>query len=163
MHYRIAVWGLDLSNLILRPLLEHFFHIYGGLLQHLIPDVGVDVGGGLIVGMADDLHCDQRIDSAFVEHGDVVVPEKVRGQTGLDLLQDIARAVRPFGNLSPVRAARGQHELVPLTLEGCLGKRTTLVIVEDVLARLAFDKCGFSFCVNITAGLNILLIVDQNH
>ena len=58
MHYRIAVWGLDLSNLILRPLLEHFFHIYGGLLQHLIPDVGVDVGGGLIVGMADDLHCD---------------------------------------------------------------------------------------------------------
>ena len=44
--------------------------------------MGVDVGGGLVVGVADDLHGDQRVDTALVEQGDVVVPEKVRGQAG---------------------------------------------------------------------------------
>ena len=42
------------SLLIFRPLLEHLVHVHGGLLQHLVPDVGVDVGGGLVVGVADD-------------------------------------------------------------------------------------------------------------
>ena len=67
MHCRIAVWGLD-SLLIYRPLLEHFIHVHSGLLQHLIPDVGVDVGGGLVVGVAYDLHGHKWVDAAFVEH-----------------------------------------------------------------------------------------------
>ena len=71
------------SLLFFRPLLEHLVHVHGSLLQHLVPDVSVDVGSGLIVGMPDNLHCDQRIDAAFVEQGDVVVPEKVRSQPGL--------------------------------------------------------------------------------
>ena len=49
-----------------------------GLLQHLFLDVGVDVGSGLVVRMADNLHSDQRVDAAFVEHGHVVVPEVMR-------------------------------------------------------------------------------------
>ena len=82
--------------------LEHLVHVHGGLLQHLIPDVGVDVGGSLVVGVAHDLHGDQRVNTAFVEQGDVVVPEIMRGQAGLDLLEDVAGAARALGNLEPV-------------------------------------------------------------
>lgn len=46
--------------LFFRPLLENFVHVHGGLLQHLVADVGVDVGGGLVVGVADDLHAQRK-------------------------------------------------------------------------------------------------------
>ena len=52
----------------------------------------VDVRGGLVVGVAHDLHGDQRVDAALVEQRYVVVPEIVRGQRGLDLLEDVVRA-----------------------------------------------------------------------
>ena len=82
--------------------LEHLVHVHGGLLQHLIPDVGVDVGGGLVVDVAGDLHGDQRVDPGLVEQHDVVMPEIMRGQAGLDLLEDVAGAARALGNLEPV-------------------------------------------------------------
>ena len=66
------------------PLPENLVHVDGALLQHLIPDVGVDVGGSLVVGVAHDLHGNQRVYAAFVEQGDVVVPEIMRRDDGLD-------------------------------------------------------------------------------
>ena len=80
--HRITIWGASL--LFFRPLLEHLVHVHGSLLQHLVPDVSVDVGSVLIVGMPDNLHCDQRIDTAFVEQGDIVVPEIVWRDDGFD-------------------------------------------------------------------------------
>ena len=50
------------SLLFFRPLLEHLVHVHGSLLQHLVPDVGVKIRGGLVVGVADDLHGHQRVD-----------------------------------------------------------------------------------------------------
>ena len=52
----------------------------------------VDVRGGLVVGVAHDLHGDQRVDAALVEQRHVVVPEVVRGQRGRDLLEYVVRA-----------------------------------------------------------------------
>ena len=54
--------------------------------------MGIDVRGGLVVGVAHDLHGDQRVDAALVEQRHVVVPEVVRGQRGRDLLEDVVRA-----------------------------------------------------------------------
>ena len=92
-------------HLIFRSLLEHLVHVHSGLLQHLFPDVGVDVGSGLAVGVTDDLHGDQRVNTALIKQGDVVVPEIVRSQAGLDLLEDVAGATGALGNLSPVGAS----------------------------------------------------------
>ena len=40
--------------------------------------------------------------NALVEQGDVVVQEIMKGQAGLDLLEDVAGAARALGNLEPV-------------------------------------------------------------
>ena len=64
--------------------------------------MGVDVGGSLVVGVADDLHGDQRVNAALIKQGDVVVPEIVRGQAGLDLLEDVTGAAGALGNFAPV-------------------------------------------------------------
>lgn len=69
---------------LLFPLPEYLVHVDGALLQHLVADVGVHAGGGLVVGVAHDFHGDQRVYAAFVEQGDVVVPEIVRRDDGLD-------------------------------------------------------------------------------
>lgn len=110
-------------HLIFRPLLEHLVHVHGGLLQHLIPDMGVDVGGGLVVGVADDFHGHQRVDAALVEHGHVVVPEVMRRQDGLDLLQDVVRTAAARLDLAPLDAAHRQHQSVPHPLEAGLRQR----------------------------------------
>ena len=67
MHCRIAVWGA--YHLFFCPLLEYFVHVHSGLLQHLIPDVGVDVGGGLVVGMPDNKDgCQKNIQFPLNRH-----------------------------------------------------------------------------------------------
>ena len=75
MHCRIAIWGL---HSLFRPVLKHLVHVHSGLLQHLILDMGVDIRCRLIISMSHNLHGHQRVDAAFVEQGDVVVPEIVR-------------------------------------------------------------------------------------
>ena len=40
---------------------ENARHINGGFLQHFLLDVGVDVGGGLVVVVTVDLHGDRLI------------------------------------------------------------------------------------------------------
>ena len=44
------------------PLPENTLQVDGGFLEHLFLDVGVDVGGGLVVCVTDDFHGDQRVD-----------------------------------------------------------------------------------------------------
>ena len=73
-----------LSHLFFHPVLEHFIHVHSDLLQLLIPDVDVDVGGGLVVGVTDDFHGDQKVNTAFVEQGDVVVPKNSAGSGGFN-------------------------------------------------------------------------------
>ena len=48
--------GADFDCLLVlaRVLFEHAVQVDGGLLEHLFLDVSVDVGGGLVVGVADD-------------------------------------------------------------------------------------------------------------
>ena len=70
----------------LRPVREHLLHVDRSPAQRLFFKMRVDVRGGLVVGVAHDLHGDQRVDAAFVEQRHVVVPEIVRGQRRLDLL-----------------------------------------------------------------------------
>ena len=68
-------------------MLENLVHVHRGFLQHLVTHVGIDVGGGLVVGVAHDLHGDERVDAGLVEHGHVVVPEVMRRDKRLRLLQ----------------------------------------------------------------------------
>ena len=65
----------------------------------------VDVGRGLVIRMAHDLHGDQRDDATFVEHGHVVVPKVMRRQRGLNLLQDVVRAAGAILHLAPLDTA----------------------------------------------------------
>ena len=46
-----------------------------------IPDVDVDVGGRLVVGVVDDLHGHQRVDATLVGQGEVVVMEGMLSRT----------------------------------------------------------------------------------
>ena len=62
MYKRSAASRSILAGLLLysvssfpRPLFEGALQVDGGLLQHLLLDVGIDVGGGLVVGVTDDL------------------------------------------------------------------------------------------------------------
>ena len=74
------------------------------------------VRGGLAVGVAHDLHGDQRFDAALVEQRHVVVREMVRGQCGLDLLEDVVRAGGARLDLPPFHAATGHHQPQPHAL-----------------------------------------------
>ena len=65
--------------------------------------------------MAHDLHGDQRVDAALVEQRHVVVPEIVRGQRGLDLLEDVVRAEGARLNTALCHAAAGQHHTTSKT------------------------------------------------
>ena len=42
------------------PLLEHTLQVNGGILQHFLLDVGIDVGSSLVFGVADNLRGDQE-------------------------------------------------------------------------------------------------------
>ena len=99
----------------LLPLREHLLHIDRSPAQRLLLKVGIDVRGGLVVGVAHDLHGDQRVDAALVEQRHVVVPEVVRGQRGLDLLKDVVRAGGARLDLPPCHAAAGQHHTTSKT------------------------------------------------
>lgn len=57
--------------------MEYLLHVNGGFLQRFLLQVGVDTRCGLIVRVADDFHCHERIDAALVEKGHIVVPEEV--------------------------------------------------------------------------------------
>ena len=52
--------------LTLRSAPKHFAHVHRRLLQHLVPDVRIDVRRGLVVRVAYDLHRDQRVQKATV-------------------------------------------------------------------------------------------------
>ena len=71
----------------LLPVREHLLHIDRGPAQRLLLEMRVDVRGGLVVGVAHDLHGDQRVDAALVEQRHVVVPEVVRGQNKIVFAQ----------------------------------------------------------------------------
>ena len=58
-----------------------------GLAQRLLLEVRVDVCGGLVVGLAVDLHGDQRVEAALTEERDAVVAEVVRGSVGRTCLR----------------------------------------------------------------------------
>ena len=73
-----------LSSPLLYPLPEHIPHVDGALLQHCVTHMGVYVGGGLVVAVAGNLHGDQRVDPGLVEQRNVVVPEIMRRDDGLD-------------------------------------------------------------------------------
>ena len=79
----------------------------------------VDIRRRLVVGVPHDLHGDQRIDAAFVEERHVVVPEVMRGQRGLDLLEDVVRAGGARLELPPFHAAAFQHQSRPHALVSC--------------------------------------------
>ena len=95
----------------------------------------VDVRGGLVVGVAHDLHGDQRVDAALVEQRHVVVPEVVRGQRGLDLLEDVVRTGGARLDLPPFHAAAGQHQPRPHALVAGLRERRARRRVEHVSVR----------------------------
>ena len=63
--------AFSLSLFLPGPLLENALQVDSALLQHLIADVGVHAGGGLVVAVADNLHYHQWVDAAFVEQGDI--------------------------------------------------------------------------------------------
>ena len=47
----------------LLPVREHLLHVDRGPAQRLLLEVRVDVRGGLVVGVAHNLHGDQRVDA----------------------------------------------------------------------------------------------------
>ena len=59
---------------LFRSALEYVTHIHRCLSQRVFFDVGVDVRRGLVVRMADDPHCDQRVDAGLAEHGHILEP-----------------------------------------------------------------------------------------
>ena len=71
----------------LLPVREHLLHIDRGPAQRLLLEMRVDVRGGLVVGVAHDLHGDQRVDAALVEQRHVIVPEVVLGQNKIVFAQ----------------------------------------------------------------------------
>ena len=105
---------------LLFPFSEDVTHVDSALLQHLVTHVGVDVGGGLVVCVTDDLHGDQRVDAGLIEHGHVVVSEVMRRDKGLDALQDVVRATGIGLLLTPFDAVRSQHQPAPKSFEGRL-------------------------------------------
>ena len=100
--------GASLSHLILHPLLEHFVHSQGDLLQHLIPDVGVDVGGGLEFCVADDLHSHQRVNAILIGYRIMVVQPLV-SLTGR--ARDRANVVLTWGKIRylPIMVPRSEE------------------------------------------------------
>ena len=58
--------SLEHVAVLLFPLPENLIHVDGALLQHLVANVGVHTGGGLVVAVAGDLHGDQRVDPGLV-------------------------------------------------------------------------------------------------
>ena len=54
-------------TILLHSSSKHFCHIDCALLQHLVADVRVHIRRGLVVAVADDLHCDERVDSRFAK------------------------------------------------------------------------------------------------
>lgn len=105
----VTKYGVDLScysapplfpALLLRPVQKHLLHMDRSLPRRFLLEVSVGVRCGLAVGMADDLHGHQRVDAALVAQHHVVVPEAMRGQRRLDLLEnsvgaECARLGRP--------------------------------------------------------------------
>ena len=71
------------------PLREHLLHIDRSPAQRLLLKVRVDVCGGLVVGVAHDLHGDQWIDAALVEQRHVVVPEVYRKHSLYSVKQNV--------------------------------------------------------------------------
>ena len=51
--------------------------------------MGVDVRRGLVVRVANNLHCYQWVDTRFVQEGNVIVPQEVWRQRWLDLLREV--------------------------------------------------------------------------
>ena len=136
MHCRIAVWGLDFSNLIFRPLLEHFIHIYGSLFQHLISDVGVDVGGGLVVGVAHDLH------------------GNACGKENCNLFCRLCRVYRCSDickECQPQQCAR--LEKAPYVCNGC-GKRVSCRMDKKIYSSKYADDCYREVLVSCREGIN---------
>ena len=119
----------------LLPFREHLLHIDRSPAQRLLLKVRVDVRGGLVVGVAHNLHGDQRVDATLVEQCHVVVPEIVRGQRGLDLLKDVVRARGARLDLPPCHTAAGHHQPRPHALVAGLRKRRSRRRVEYVSIR----------------------------
>lgn len=129
VNFRSLIHSFPFSLL---PVREHLLHVDRGPAQRLLLKVGIDVRGGLVVGVAHDLHGDQRVDAALVEQRHVVVPEVVRGQRGLDLLEDVVRAGGARLDLPPCHAPAGHHQPRPHALVAGLWKRRTRRRVEHV-------------------------------
>ena len=65
--------------------LEHGRHVGSGLLVRFLFKVGVDVGCGLVIAVADHLHGYERVDAALIEQGHVVLSEVVWSQRRLEV------------------------------------------------------------------------------
>ena len=71
--------------------------------------MGVDVRRGLVVGVAHDLHGDQRVDTGFVEQRHAVVAEVVRRDHALQVGDGIVDAMRMLLLLPLGREAAGLY------------------------------------------------------
>ena len=68
---------------------EALIQFLAGLKKFFFVQVGVDVHGGAIIGMADDAHGDKRIQPGFPAFGDKIVAQKMRCDGGTQLGSDI--------------------------------------------------------------------------
>lgn len=124
-----------LNLLVVLLFLEHGRHVSGGLLEGIRLRVGVDIGCGLIVAVANHLHGDEWVYAALIEQSHVVVPEAVRGSAPNWPLEDVGGPADTLVDLAFHHAAGIPHQARPDAPETVLRQRLELVVMESVLRR----------------------------
>lgn len=60
----------------------------------------VDIRGGLIVCVSNDLHCNKRIDAGFVKQSNEIMPKVVRSDRRFQALANVVGTICFFCDLS---------------------------------------------------------------
>ena len=129
-------------------LLEDVHHVDGCLFQHVVADVCINIRRGLVVAVPDDLHGDQRYNASFVKHVDVILPEEMRRQCGLDLLPDVFRTVGVNVDFAPFNSAAVHHQPEPHPSETSFGNRFAFAGLENVRICQYSTDCNFQSVID---------------
>ena len=143
IQYRLAgslvPCGLRLRQCTFRFLLpaEYILHIHAGFLHHFGFEMGVDVGRGLVICVAQYLHGDQRFNARFKQQRRIIVPEIMRCERRFQLLDDVVLAFGRLGHLALLYAIGSLHQTQPDALEAALRPRLAFFRMKYILLREA--------------------------
>ena len=101
----------------------------------------VDVRRGLVVGVAENLHGDQRIDASLEKQRREIVPKVMRRERGLVMLENIVFPLCLLQRRAPFHAMRVEHQAEPDAFEAGLRPRLAVLREEYILARKTAHFC----------------------